>query len=630
MGFCLAASGLFAEPSDVDAIPTAQLKRLSLEDLMQMDVTSVSKEAEPFALAPAAIQVVTADDMQRGGAQNIPEALRLADNLQVAQINSHDWAISSRGFNGTTANKLLVLMDGRTVYTPLYSGVFWDAQDYLLADLDRIEVISGPAGTLWGANAVNGVINITSKSAKDTQGLYLEAGGGNEWQDFTGARFGFAAASNLFVRVYGKYFDRESEILPTGERAGDAWRFGQTGFRSDWLPTAQNTVTLQGDYYDSSESILNAGYTHVSGGNLLTRFTHAFSEESDVTLQLYYDQTGRDIPGSFAETLGTYDVDFQHRLRVAQRHDVIWGLGYRLLNDRVANGPLINFLPAHLDQSIYSAFAQDEITLVKDVHLTLGSKVEHNHYSGWEVEPSGRLAWALTPKQSVWAAVSRAVRTPSRIDEDLVFPADGSLAVGDKSFLSETLMAYEAGYRAQWTRQFSGSASIYYNNYDHLRSITPGLPLRIANNLAGETYGMELTAAYQVLEWWRLRAGYDLLEEHIRSKPGTADYSGAIGETADPEHQFSIRSSMDLPHDIALDARLRFVDQIHNISGNVPGEVPSYFELDARLAWRATPNLELSLVGQNLLHNHHVEFGYPNAAQEAIVRSLLGKVTWRF
>ncbi len=551
----------------------------------------------------------------------------------MAQINSHDWAISARGFNGTAANKLLVLMDGRTIYTPLYSGVFWDAQDYLLADLDRIEVISGPAGTLWGANAVNGVINITSKSARDTQGFYVEAGGGNQLQDFGGARFGFTAASNLFVRVYGKYFDREPELFSsTDQRAGNAWRSGQGGFRADWIPTAQNTVTLQGDYYNASEDIYKNSYTHVTGGNVLSRFSHTFSEASDMTLQLYYDQTGRVIPKSFGEVLGTYDLDFQHRLHLLERHELIWGFGYRLLNDRVDNGPAIQFQPAHLDQSIYSAFAQDEITLAPSLHLTLGTKIEHNHFSGWEVEPSGRLSWAFTPKQSVWAAVSRAVRTPSRIDDDLVVPSPpgGPLFLGSSNFLSETLMAYELGYRAQLNQKLSGSISAFYNTYDHLRSITPGVPFRIANNIEGETYGLEVTGNYQLFDWWRWRAGYNWLAEHIHSKPGTTDYSGAIGETADPEHQFSIRSSMDLPRNITFDARLRFVDQLHNVSGSLTGEVPSYFELDARVAWRATEHLEFSLVGQNLLNNHHVEFGYPNASQDAIARSVFGKVTWRF
>jgi iron complex outermembrane receptor protein len=617
--------------TNVNEIPAAQLKRLSLEDLMNMDVTSVSKASEPLAQAPAAIQVVTSDDIQRSGAQSIPEALRLADNLEVAQINSHDWAISARGFNGSVANKLLVLMDGRTLYTPLYSGVFWDAQDYLLADLERIEVISGPAGTLWGANAVNGVINITSKSARDTQGVYLEAGGGNELQDFTGMRWGFSPATNVFVRIYGKYFDREAEIFSaTDQSAGDDWRFGQGGFRADWIPSARNTVTLQGDYYGGAEDVLTNGYTHVTGGNILSRVTHSFSDESDMALQLYYDQTGRMIPQEYGEDLGTYDVDFQHRLRFLERNEFIWGFGYRVLNDRVINGPLITFQPGHLDQSIYNTFAQDEIELVPEVHLTLGTKVEHNHFSGWEVEPSGRLAWAAAPGQSVWAAVSRAVRTPSRVDDDLEIPASGTLLMGNSSFASETLIAYELGYRAQFSQKLSGAISTYYNNYDNLRSLSPGPPFVIENNLMGETYGLEFSASYQMLNWWRWRAGYDWLEEHIHSKPGTTDYSDSIGETADPEHQFSIRSSMDLPRNISFDARLRFVDQLHNIANGVPAEVPSYFELDARLAWEATDHLEFSLVGQNLLHNHHVEFGYPNAAQEAIERTVLGKVTWRF
>jgi len=635
LGVCfLAGAELCAQSTHVNEVPDEQLRLLSLEDLMKMDVTSVSKAPEPFAHAPSAIQVVTADDIQRMGVESIPEALRLANNLEVAQVNSHDWAISARGFSSTLDNKLLVLMDGRTLYTPLYSGVFWDVQNYLMADLDRIEVISGPAGTLWGANAVNGVINITTKSARDTLGGYLEAGGGNQLQDFAGARYGFSPATNLFVRVYAKYFDDEAEVFANGNSAENATRFGQGGFRADWIPNAQNTLTLQGDYYDGSEDVMTNGYTHVTGGNVLTRFTHTFSEDSDMAVQLYYDQTGRVIPRQFKENLGTYDLDFQHRLRFFERNEFIWGFGYRMLNDRVVNGPGIAFVPARLDESVYSAFLQDEVALHEDLHLTLGTKVEHNHYTGWEVEPSGRLSWVLTPRHSLWAAVSRAVRTPSRIDEDFeAFSPPGAptpLVLGNGQFISETLLAYELGYRAQLARKVSASISAYYNVYDHLRSVTPGLPLLIQNNLTGETYGMEVSVAYQMLDWWRWSAGYDWLEEHLHIKPGTADLNLGRGENSDPEHQFSIRSSMDLPHNVSFDARLRFVDQLNFESFGTSGEVPSYFELDARLAWQATKNVEFSVVGESLLHNHHVEFGYPNAAQEAIERSVFGKVTWRF
>ena len=414
---------------------TVAYKKLTLEELMNLDVTSVAKAPQPYAEAPAAIQVVTGEDIQRSGASSIPEALRLADNLEVAQVNAHDWAISARGFNANLGNKLLVLMDGRTIYTPLYGGVEWNVQDYLLEDIDRIEVISGPGGTLWGANAVNGVINITSKSAADTQGLYLEAGGGSELQDFTGVRYGGTLASNVYFRVYGKYFDRNSETFTNGNTASDSWAMGQGGFRVDAGGTPQNHLTLQGDFYSQGEDDGSIGHEKASGGNMLGRWSHVFSGDSDMSLQMYYDRTYLSQPfasspaappyytgfpaASLTDALDTYDLDFQHRFRLGERNDIVWGLGYRFTHEVDEDISVVRFSPPVLDQNLYSGFAQDEIMLQERLFLTLGSKLEHNDYTGWEVEPSARLQWNFTSKQMVWAAVSRAVRTPSRYDEDL-------------------------------------------------------------------------------------------------------------------------------------------------------------------------------------------------------------------
>ena len=627
----------------------AAYKKMSLVELMNLDVTSVSKEPEPYGQAPAAIEVITQDQIRRSGASSIPEALRLADNLAVAQKNSHDWGISARGFNTDLANKLLVLMDGRTLYTPLFSGVFWDVQDYLLEDIDRIEVISGPGGTLWGANAVNGVINITTKSAKDTQGVFAEAGGGTWLQDFVGLRYGGTLSSNVFFRVYGKYFDRGDQVFANGDDASDSWRMGRGGFRLDVEASPQNTFTLQGDLYSGDENVATGGNTRVSGGNVLGRWSHTFSEDSDMSLQMYYDRTHLDKAsvanpfapaGNITDDLDTYDVDFQHRFSLGGRNHVIWGLGYRFTHDVVDPAPTLTFLPTHLEHHLFSGFVQDEVRILDNLFFTLGTKLEHNDYTGLEVEPSARLKWNVTDKQMLWGAVSRAVRTPSRIDRDLVEPTylpqpfPQSFLRGDSDFVSETLIAYELGYRAQLHPKVSVSLSTFYNDYDHIRSAsttkTTFFPFFFENNVEGETYGGEFGINYQVLDWWRLHAAYNLLKEDLRVKSGKSDINDALNETADPQHQFSLRSSMDLPHRVELDAALRWVDTLHNNRGSTVGTVPSYFELDVRLGWHPTDRLELSIVGQNLLHDQHPEYGFPDSTREEITRSVYGKVTWRW
>ncbi len=562
-----AASQIADQTNAASAGGQTAYKKMSLEELMNLDVTSVSRQAEPYGQAPAAIQVVTQDEIRRSGASSIPEALRLADNLEVAQKNSHDWGISARGFNTDLANKLLVLMDGRTLYTPLFSGVFWNVQDYLLEDIDRIEVISGPGGTLWGANAVNGVINITTKSARDTQGLYVEGGGGTELRYFAGVRYGGTLASNVYYRVYGKYFDRGNEVFPNGSDASDSWAMGQGGFRIDSYASPQNVLTLQGDGYGSGVNVPTGGQGMASGGNILGRWSHTISDDSDTSLQLYYDRTHLYDPISnqfgtaniLKDDLDTYDLDFQHRFRLGERHRFVWGVGYRFTHDELSQAANLAFLPSPLDHNLFSIFAQDEILLVKNLYLTLGTKLEHNDYTGYEWEPSGRLQWNITSNQ-----------------------------------------------------------------------MTTLIPLFFANNLEGYTYGAEFSATYQVSDWWRLHGGYDLLEEHLRVEAGQSDINNALNETSDPKHQISFRSSMDLPQNVELDAGLRWVDTLHNNNGGVVGTVPSYFELDARLGWRPVKNLELSFVGQNLLHDQHPEFGAPSPTREVIVRSFYGKMSWRF
>jgi iron complex outermembrane recepter protein len=650
--------------------PIEALKQLSVEDLMNIEVTSVSKQPEKLLDAASAIQVITNDDIERSGATSIPEALRLADNLEVTQKDVNDWGISARGFNTNLADKLLVLIDGRAVYSPLYGGVQWNVQDYLLEDIDRIEVISGPGGTLWGANAVNGVINITTKSAKDTQGIYLEEAAGTQLEDQTAVRYGGTLSPNVYFRVYADYSQTGSDVFSNGDSAGDSLRMGRTGFRIDSDAYPQNALTLQGDFYSGTQDLGATGKGGLSGGNILGRWSHTFSDDSDMSLQMYYDQTFLADPepadsasppyfsgfpaSALTDHLDTYDLDFQRHSRLGDRNQFVWGLGYRFTHETDEDLSLIRFGPPTLDQSLYSGFVQDEIEVADNVRLTLGTKLEHNAYTGYEVEPSGRFQWTFTPKQMLWTAVSRAVRTPSRYDRDLevltglqnapagfIFPTD--YLDGSDTFVSENVIAYELGYRAELGSKASLSVSTYYNAYDDIRSTTSTpttatyvfpFPVVFQNNLEGHTYGVEVSANYQVLDWWRLRAGYDLLREDIFVKPGQTDATGALNETADPRNQFSLRSSMDLPHQLELDAALRWVDTLvladGPTDGPVSGTVPSYFELDMHLGWHPTKRLELSLVGQNLLHAHHPEYGFPSPTREEAVRGVYGKAEWRY
>ncbi len=429
-----------------------------------------------------------------------------------------------------------------------------------------------------------------------------------------------------------------------GVDATNAWSQGRGGFRIDSDASPQNTLTLQGDFHSGNENQSLGGDTRTGGGNILGRWSHSFSDESDMSLQLYYDRTHIANPvaksafapaGILVDDLDTYDLDFQHRLRLGERNEFEWGLSYRFIRDAATNAKGLAFLPDRLSHSLFGAFAQDRITLTSDLFLTLGTKLEHNGYTGFETEPSGRLQWNLSNGQMLWGAISRAVRTPSRVDRDLYQPnPPPAILAGNSGFKSETVIAYEVGYRAQLREKVSGSISAFYNDYSDIRSLsyTPAtiIPFYFENNLEGHTYGVELSAKYQVLAWWRLHGGYNFLKENIRVKAGRVDLNNALNETADPEQQFSLRSSMDLPHGVELDAGLRWVDTLRNNNNGVVGTVPSYFELDARVGWNVTKGTEASIVGQNLLHRHHAEYGVPGPGREEVERGVYGKVSWRF
>jgi iron complex outermembrane recepter protein len=629
LGLILLAGVTFGQTPQTVQSPS-DLKTLSLVDLQKIEVTSVSKRPEQLSQTASAIQVITQDDIRRSGATSLPEALRLASNLDVAQVDSRQWAISARGFNSTSANKLLVLIDGRAVYTPLYAGVFWDAQDTLLEDIDRIEVISGPGATVWGANAVNGVINITTKSAKDSQGLLVTGDGGSALRGFGEIRYGGMLGSSAHYRAYGKYFDRDSTVLPSGDHAVNQWHMGQEGFRIDWDRSPLNTLTVQGDRYGGRIAQTGTNDIAVSGGNVLGRWSHTLSADSDFALQLYYDRTHRNIPGTFGENLDTYDADFQHRFHMTARHDVVWGLGYRASIDDVRNTVALAFLPPHVSRQWFSGFVQDEMPFASNrFRLTLGTKLEHNDYTGVEFQPSGRLGWTLTPRQMVWGAISRAVRTPSRIDRELFAPASAPFTLaGGPDFVSEDLVAYELGYRTQPSERLSLTVATFFSNYDHLRSIEQAnppapVPLVIGNGQQGTSHGAELTADYAVTDWWRLRSGYTALRLHIEPRPGSTDRTFGSTESHDPNQQWFVRQSLDLPRHVVVDLGLRGIGQIVN------QRVPAYRELDGRLAWQVASALECSLVGQNLLHRHHAEFGVPATRNDA-ERGAYGKLTWRF
>jgi iron complex outermembrane receptor protein len=623
--------GQAGAPADPSAPTTQALKSLTVEQLMDVEVTSVSKSPEKLSEAASAIQVVTSADIQQSAATSLPEALRLASNLEVAQIDSRQWAITARGFNNVFADKMLVLIDGRTVYTPLYAGVYWDVQDTMLEDLDRIEVISGPGATQWGANAVNGVINITTKSAEDTQGGLFVAEAGSSLLYSGEARYGGELAPGVYYRIYGKYSDRGDSDLPNGDQsANDAWHMGQGGFRLDWDAAQGNHVTVQGDTYDGAVTTGGLSDVRMNGANLLTRWSHPLAENSDFQLQIYYDRTFRQIPDSFGETLDTYDVDFEYRLPVGRANDLSLGTGYRLQQDNITNTPSQAFLPPHIGLNSFNLFGQDKIALIPDrLHLTVGTKLEHVYFAGWELEPSGRLAWTPDNLQTIWTAVSRAVRTPSRIDTDLYSPATPPYRLaGGPDVSSEELVAYELGYRIQVTPQLAFSLASYYNDYNDLRGLQPldppaAYPVQISSGLEGYSTGAELTADWRLTGWWRLHAGYTEMRVHSQPQPGSLDRSSSRSIASDPNHQASLRSLWNLTADWDVDATARYVAPI------AYQDVPGYTELDLRLAWRFARGWEVSLNGQNLLQKDHAEFNLPNSRRD-IPRSVYGKTSWHY
>jgi iron complex outermembrane receptor protein len=617
----------------LDSLTLKKLKKLSMEELMNLEVTSISMRPEKLTEVASAVQVITGEDIHRSGVTRLPEALRLAANLQMAQANSHDWAITARGFNGLPsaggilANKLLVMVDGRSVYNPLFGGVYWDVQNVLLEDVDRVEVVSGPGGTLWGANAVNGVINVVTKSAKETQGLYASNASGSLLQNASQARYGFKVDSTIFFRVYGQRFDQRSTTSQNGRDGKDAWSMTQGGFRMDYYPSKANTLTLQGDFYGGNE---NDSVTHANtnGQNVLARFTHHFSDQSNLIIRAYFDRTWRKTPYSsqpFFYELNTYDFDIQHRFSIGSKHSILWGGAYRQQKDKTASSffpprTAPSFNPVNRDMPLYSGFVQDEIIIVPDqIKLTIGSKFLNNVFSGFEIQPSARMAWTPNKRNTVWTAVSRAVRIPTRFDSDITVTA--------KKFGSEKITAYEVGYRVRPVDQLSLSFATFYNQYHDLRSLdsasSPSPPIILANSQRAESWGFEFSGNFQAMDWWRLRGGVTYFDKNISPTSSKVLPVSSSFEGVDPKNVFMFQSVMDLPNNLQLDLVGRYAGILPSVAANIP-TVPAYFTFGARLAWQIK-SFEISLVGQNLWENQHTEVGLSK-----IPRSIYGKITCRF
>ena len=627
------------------------LKRIPLEELL---VTSVSKKSEHLFGTAAAVAVITNEEIQRSGVRTIADALRLAPGMEVAHVSGNQWAVSTRGFNDRFAGKLLVLIDGRAVFNTVFNGVFWDSQDYLLEDIDRIEVIRGPGGTLYGANAVNGVINIITKSAEQTQGGYVNGGGGSQDTGFGAARWGQKLGENGFLRGYVKYDEHAAMNLGNG-KAFDEWDTTRGGFRADWK-RADNQFTLQGDYYygHRAEQFVQATGTApfqqtisskyvVQGANTVFRWTRELADGGEVRFQTYWDHFARQSP-LINYRADTFDLDFQHRFKPLARHELVYGVGYRVIPDQWKDSGNVVFDPASRSLQVASGFVQDEIMLVEDrLKLILGTKFEHNDYTGFEYEPSVRLAWTPTARQTVWTAFSRAVRTPSRTHEDLQanlvsgsFPIGTIRFTGNRAQESEELLSTELGYRIKPLDRLSFDTAAYYFVFDNVDSTVPtGLNfagttpppahpvLGITDGNGGRvhTYGFELGSDLEVQDWWRLRAGYNYFNYRHQ-------FNTQFSNAATPRNQVFVRSSWDLGRDVAFDAWFRYRGGI-----GVYGLSP-YSDVDLRLSWKPCKKVELSVVGQNLVRAQRRDFGVAPGTIAAplseVPRSVYGQMTMRF
>jgi iron complex outermembrane receptor protein len=651
----------YQQPNPGSGPPTS-LKNLSLEELSQIEVTTPSKQPEKAFDTAAAIYTITGQDILRSGATNIPEALRLAPGVEVARIDGNKWSIGIRGFGSRLSRAVLVLVDGRTVYTPLFAGTYWEVQDTLLEDIDRIEVVRGPGGTIWGPNAVNGVINIITKSSKDTQGDFASAGGGNEEQGFVNFRYGGSYANDLTYRFYGKAFTRSPEYHPDG-RNFDDWRAAQSGFRVDWSASPRDSFTVQGDLYDEAagESVGATSYAApysqtvyanagLSGGNVNARWERKLANGGEMQIQAYYDRTNRYEP-NLGERRNTFDIDFLEHIPVAGHQNITWGLGARASHAfDIEEVTGLTFVPAQRTDQLYTAFFQDEIGFLEDkLSLTLGTKLLRTNFTGFEFEPSTRLAWKPSGRQTLWAAFTHAVRTPSDVEEDFYLLGFAGIAANgtpelarfnaNPKFAPEQMNGSELGYRRLIGDKLLVDIAGFYNHYHDLfdEEITGGfgleenpppvhllLPAQFGNGLLGYAKGVEIAPEYRPTGFWRLRGSYSFLHMNIGKAPGSKDVGTAPGIVgSSPQHQVSVISSFDLGKTVQVDLTYRYVSELHGQN------VPAYSTGDARLAWCFAPQFEIALAGQNLLQPHHPEFGGDAGPLVGIRRSAYVTVTWR-
>jgi iron complex outermembrane recepter protein len=645
--------------------PKPDLSDISLDTLANAEITSVSRKGEKLSQAAAAVFVITQEDIRRSGFTSIPEVLRMVPGLSVAQIDANKWAITARGFDERLADKMLVLMDGRTVFDPLSSGVYWDVQDTILEDIERIEVIRGPGATLWGANAVNGVVNIITKKAKDTQSGLVTAGGGSQEGEVTAVRYGGTLRNRGHYRFFTKYIHQDAFTDSLGREAADDWHLIHGGFRTDWVLSSRDDLTVQGDLYSGGAGQRGPGLislsppasgtlsdrTNMGGGNLLGRWHRASSERLDTTFQMYFERADRNERRLLGEYRHTIDLDFEQHLGVGDRHDLVWGGDYRYATDSTRGTLNLSFNPAGRSTNLFGAFLQDEITLVPDrLRIIIGSKLEHNFYSGFAVQPNARLLWTVRPRYAIWMAISRASEIASRLEgdsrdnEDVFVDAKGITTVvsnlGTHHLPSENVIAYELGQRGQVSKWLTFDVATFYNHYTKLHTQEPALPFFEANppplhlvlpsvtmsNITGETHGIEAFSQWKVTSFWSFSAGYSLFEIHLHASQNSQDFTTATdSEGSTPRHAFQVRSELNLPHKLEFDSAVYHV-------GKLPApQIPSYERVDARLGWRPTEHLETSIGVQNLLDPRHFEFGsgdFANATQ--VGRNAYGKLTWRF
>lgn len=618
-----------------DYLDSQALKRMTVDELMQQEVVSTSRHSEEWRTSPSNLFRLSGRAPQVTGATTLPQVLRLAPQLFVGQLTSSNSAISARGFIRPDgySNKLLVMIDGRTIYSPFFSNVFWNAQDVFLPDLDRIEVISGPAGANWGANAVNGVISILSKTAFETQGGLLYAGVGTNDEYHFGLRQGGRWGSDSAWRIYAKQIEFGATPDLGNQSSKDGWRFRQAGFRTDTRIGEQNVITIQGDAYQGRYQDSSAPGGEAEGANLLARWNRRLFNGGEVWARIYHDYANRDLTHSFHQTTHTTDIEFQHHFYISDNQEVVWGGNYRVINDEIRIHDTQSIvLPPELTYESGSIFGQHELHLVHDsVRIISGLRVEYNHFSGWEPLPSLRIAWIPSRNVAVWTAGSRATRIPDRFDSGWHHPATPPYsAAGGPDFTSEVLHAFELGARFNPAQNVALTATLFLHEYDNLRSLERrGDTFITANGSAGRSRGLELFLDWDAFSWWRIRTGGFYVDQDTWVQPGRIDYEQAPNETSFPKFQFQFRSTFRINDAITLWLGLRHVDYVPIYSYSQEGAVPAYTELDASINWRIRTGLELSLTGRNLLDSAHFEMGGDDFGRQ-IRRSANVMVRWSY